>query len=172
MIGKRKKTIGDGLARNRAHAASLLLLLFAGCSGSSLGEVDRVFLSAAGSWDRDRDGAITCLEWKSYAGELFDGADANRDGVVERTEYATIIKTDRMFQTVDLSYYDANGDNKLTRAEFVDKPNRAFVLLDKSNSCILTASQVAGARAHTEQVFEKKKPESGDPREKNIPGGL
>ncbi len=157
--------------RGAAAAVGLLAVLLTACSGSSLGEVDRVFLSAAGNWDRDRDGAVTCLEWKQYAGELFDSADANRDGFVDRTEYASIISTDRMFQTVDVSHYDSNGDNKLTRAEFVDKPNRAFELLDKSNSCILTASQVAGARAHTEKVFDVKKPESGDPRDK-APGGI
>jgi hypothetical protein len=151
----------------------LLVLLLAGCSGSSssLGEVDRVFLSAAGGWDRNRDGLVTCDEWKAYASELFTGADANGDGAVDRVEYASIVSTDRMFQTVEFGYYDANGDGKLDRVEFVDKPNRAFALLDKSNQCQLSASQVAGARAHTEQVFDTKKPESGDPREKNIPGG-
>jgi hypothetical protein len=151
---------------------ALLLIALAGCSSSSssLGEVDRVFLSAAGSWDRNRDGIVTCDEWKSYAGELFGAADANGDGFVDRVEYATIVNTDRMFQTVEFAYYDTNGDGKLDRAEFIDKPNRAFALLDKTNTCQLSASQVAGARAHTEQVFENKKAVSGDPREKNIPG--
>ncbi len=147
-----------------------MAMLLAGCSGSSLGDVDRVFLSAAGSWDTNRDGIVTCEEWKAYANDLFNGADANHDGFVERTEYAKIISTDRMFQTVDLSYYDADGDNKLSRAEFVEKPNRAFVLLDKTNQCQLNASQVAGARAHSEQIFENKKPQSGDPRDQKVPG--
>jgi len=147
----------------------MLLLLLAGC-GDSLGEVDRVFLSAAGGWDLNRDGYVTCDEWRTYAGDLFDSADANHDGFVERTEYGKIVSTDRMFQTVDLSYYDANNDGKLSRTEFVDKPNRAFALLDKDQQCSLNASQVAGARAHTEQVFDTKKPVSGDPREKNTPG--
>jgi hypothetical protein len=79
--------------------------------------------------------------------------------------------TDRMFQTVDLSYYDANGDGKISREEFVDKPNRAFVLLDKDNTCRLSSAQVAGARAHTEQIFDSKKASSGDPRE-NCPKGI
>ncbi len=158
--------------QHRFGAAGLLLGLLAGCSGgSSLGEVDRVFLSAAGGWDRNHDGIVTCDEWRAYASELFDGADANHDGFVDRSEYGTIVQSDRMFQTVDLSYYDANGDGKLDRKEFVDKPNRAFALLDKTNQCQLTASQVAGARAHTEQVFDTKKPVSGDPRE-NCPTGM
>jgi EF hand len=152
-------------------ASASVLLVVAGCSGaSSIPDTDRVFLSAAGSWDRNRDGVVTCDEWKTYAAELFDGADSNRDGVLDRTEYLKIISTDRMFETVDFSYYDANGDGKVARAEFVDKPNRAFALLDKSNECKLTSSQVAGARANTEQIFDTKKPESGDPRDKKTPG--
>jgi len=136
----------------------------------SIPETDRVFLSAAGTWDRNHDGIVTCDEWKAYARELFDTADADHDGFVDRTEWATIVATDRMFQTVDLGYYDANGDGKLSREEFVDKPNRAFVLLDKENTCRLDSAQVAGARAHTEKIFDTKKPESGDPREKGGPG--
>ncbi len=131
-----------------------------------------MFLSAAGSWDRNRDGVVTCDEWKAYASELFAGADANGDGAVDHTEYARIVSTDRMFQTVEFRYYDVNGDSKIDRAEFVEKPNRAFALLDRENTCQLSASQVAGARAHTEKVFDTKKPESGDPREKNTPGGM
>ncbi len=151
---------------------AMFFSLLAGCSGSSVGEVDTVFLTAAGSWDRNHDNVITCEEWKAYAGELYDGADSNRDGFVDSTEYGRIIGTDRMFQTVDLSYYDANGDGKLTRAEFVDKPNRAFALLDKNKECRLTGSQVAGARSGTAKTFEYKKPESGDPRDaQKGPGG-
>jgi EF hand len=72
-----------------------------------------------------------------------------------------------MFQTVEFSCYDTNGDGKLDHAEFVEKPNRAFVLLDKDHTCRL----VAGARAHTEQIFDSKKASSGDPRE-NCPKGM
>jgi hypothetical protein len=153
-----------------ALAAAGAALLLAGCSGSSLPDTDRVFLSAAGGWDRNRDGLVTCEEWKAYAGELFDGVDANRDGMLDRPEYAKLISTDRMFETVEFGYYDANGDGKVARTEFVDKPNRAFALLDKNNECKLTANQTAGARAHSEQIYDSKKPESGDPREKQKGG--
>jgi Ca2+-binding EF-hand superfamily protein len=162
-----------GLRAFRAGAGALAggaaMLILSACS-NSLPDTDRVFLSAAGNWDRNRDGAVTCEEWRSYAAELFTGADANGDGYVERAEFNAVTGTDKMFETVGFSYYDADGDGKLTRPEFVDKPNRAFALLDKSNQCSLSASQVAGARAHTERVFDTKKPESGDPREKNTPG--
>jgi hypothetical protein len=149
------------IARALVRAASMgMLLLVAGCSGSSLPDTDRVFLSAAGGWDRNRDGVVTCDEWKAYATELFNAADTNHDGILDRTE----------FQTVEFGYYDANGDGKVERTEFVDKPNRAFALLDKNNECKLTANQTAGARAHSEQIFDSKKAESGDPREKQKGG--
>lgn len=153
----------------RTVSVSALALVVAACS-SSVPDVDRVFLSAAGNWDRNRDGVVTCDEWKAYAAELFDAADANRDGTLDRAEYAKVISTDRMFETVDLSYYDGDKDGKITRSEFVEKPNRAFALLDKGNECKLSANQVAGARANSEQIYESKKPESGDPREKATPG--
>jgi EF hand domain-containing protein len=165
-----KRTRQPSSAAVRYGTASALLLVLAGCSGSSLPDVDRVFLSAAGGWDRNRDGVVTCDEWKAYAGELFDSADANRDGTLDRTEFQKIIGTDRMFATADFSYYDGNGDGKVERTEFVDKPNRAFALLDKGNECKLTANQTAGARAHSEQIFDSKKAESGDPRDKKTPG--
>jgi EF hand len=170
--GAMKKEKRAGGFAWRPRSAVLLIMALSGCSGaSSLGDVDRVFLSAAGSWDTNRDGVVTCDEWRQYANDLFTSADANGDGLIDTTEYATIAGTDRMFQTVDFRYYDGNGDGKLDRAEFVDKPNRAFALLDKSNTCKLSASQVAGARAHTEQVFDTKKPENSDPRDKG-PSGL
>ncbi|MFN3624335.1 MAG: EF-hand domain-containing protein [Hyphomicrobium sp.] len=166
---KKNKTSELSLALIAAQVGVLVLVL-AACSGSSLPEVDRVFLSAAGNWDRNRDGVVTCDEWKAYAAELFDAADANRDGFLDRTEYGKVVSTDRMFETVDLGYYDGDKDGKLSRSEFVEKPNRAFALLDRNNECKLTASQVAGARANTEQIFDSKKAQSGDPREKNTPG--
>ena len=132
----------------------------------SLSETDRVFLMAAGSWDRNHDNILTCDEWKAYATELFNGADADRDDSLDATEWGNLVKIDRMFETADLRYFDANGDGKVTRAEFVDKQNPAFKLLDTAKTCTLSGAQVAGARSKTEYDTSGKKPESGDPREK------
>ena len=52
--------------------------------------------------------ATPCDEWKAYAAELFDSADAGHKGFVSTDEFATIIKTDRMFETADFKYWDAN----------------------------------------------------------------
>jgi DNA-directed RNA polymerase len=132
----------------------------------SISETDRVFLMAAGSWDRNRDNTVTCDEWKAYATELFNGADANRDDAVDASEWGQIVKIDRMFDTTGIGYYDANGDGKVTRAEFVDKENPAFKLIDTGKTCMLTGEQLAGARSKTQYDTAGKPKESGDPREK------
>ncbi|MEZ5898393.1 MAG: histidine kinase [Hyphomicrobiaceae bacterium] len=132
-------------------------------SSKSISDTDRVFLMAAGSWDRNRDNQVTCDEWKAYANELFDRADANGDGEVDTTEWASIVAVDRMFVTANLDYFDTNHDNKVSRAEFVDRPNPAFTLLDTANTCVLTGDQVAGARSQTEYDVSGKPKESQDP---------
>ncbi len=122
----------------------------------SIPDTDRVFLMAAGSWDRNRDNNVTCDEWKSYATELFNGADANADESVDQSEWGSITKVDRMFDTADLSYYDASRDGKVTRAEFIEKPNPAFALLDPGKTCTLSGAQVAGARSKTQYDLTAK----------------
>jgi hypothetical protein len=136
-------------------------------SGKKVSDTDRVFLMAAGSWDRNRDNTVTCDEWKTYASELFNGADANRDDALDTAEWDEMMKTDRMFQTADLDYFDASNDGKVTRAEFVDRQNPAFKLMDTSNTCTLNGTQIAGARSKTEYDTSGKKQENSDPREKS-----
>ena len=148
-------------------AAALASVTLAACSsggsmnpfGGSVGEVDTVFLAAAGSWDRNKDGVVTCDEWKAYAAELFDGADANKDGLLAPDEFDQVIKIDRMFETANFKWWDANGDGKISRAEFVDRPNPAFVLLDKAKTCKLTSTELAGGR----QALQERKPIVGPP---------
>lgn len=129
--------------------------------GSGVSEIDTVFLAAAGNWDRNRDGIVTCDEWKAYAAELFDAADADRDGMLTPVEFATILKTDRMFETANFKYWDVNNDGKVSRAEFVDRPNPAFTLLDKNKTCQLTSTELSGGR----QLLQQKKPIIGPPPE-------
>ncbi|MBK9078480.1 MAG: histidine kinase [Hyphomicrobium sp.] len=155
-----------GLLPLAACSTSPLSSIGAITGSNKVSETDRVFLMAAGSWDRNRDNSVTCDEWKAYASELFNAADADRDDGLSTTEWSEMVKTDRMFQTVDHDYFDANNDGKVSRAEFVDRQNPAFKLMDTANTCVLSGDQIAGARSKTEYDTSGKKPESGDPREK------
>jgi hypothetical protein len=131
----------------------------------SLSPVDRAYLQAAGSWDANHDNVVTCNEWKSYTEDLFNGADTNHDDSLDAGEWPNLVKIDRLFQTADLAYFDGNGDGKVTRAEFVNKPNPAFVLMDKAGSCKLDGSQIASARSKTEYDTSGPNTENSDPRQ-------
>jgi hypothetical protein len=108
---------------------------------------------------------VTCNEWKSYTEDLFNGADTNHDDSLDASEWANIVKVDRLFQTADLAYFDGNGDGKVSRAEFVNKPNPAFVLMDKAGTCKLDGSQIASARSKTEYDTSGPNKENSDPRD-------
>lgn len=151
------------------------LALLAGCgtpvnpftTGSSVSAVDRVFLAAAGTWDRNKDGIVTCDEWKAYAAELFDAADTNHDGMLDPTEFATLSNTDKMFVTADFDYFDANRDGKVSRAELIDRENPAFRLLDHEKKCALTTTELTGGRTFMENAKPMITPPTGPQDEKN-----
>ena len=167
------------LAATRRRAIAIctlgLAVLASGCSSglSSLtggpSEVDRVFLLAAGNWDRNKDGIVTCDEWKAYAAELFDGADAEHKGYLVPADWKRITAIDKMFETVDFKYYDANGDGKVDRAEFVDRPNHAFEMADRDHDCDLTTVELTGAR--TAGAPAAKITPAGSESGGNRPGG-
>lgn len=138
------------LATERAAAGSALLLavlaLLAGCGGNkgplaSASPIEKEFVIAESTWDLNHDGNVTCDEWRQYATALFKDADANRDGVLSREEFAAMGRVDRLFDTVGFAYFDADGDGRVTLSEIVDKPNPAFTLLDRNNDCVISSEE-------------------------------
>ena len=101
-------------------------------------------------YDRNKDGVVTCDEWKAYAAELFDIGDVQRKGHLTPEDWKRITAVDKMFETVDFKYYDKNGDGKVDRAEFVDRPNRAFELADRDKNCQLTSVELTAARTRSQ----------------------
>jgi hypothetical protein len=160
--------------RGRAPGLSLLLALLAplhsSCSsgkGSPLDKaslIEREFVIAAVTWDLNKDGNVTCDEWKRYVTSLFREADANHDGFLTREEYATLSRQDRLFDTAGFNYWDANGDGRISLSEMVDKPNPAFILLDKNHDCVLTPDervQASGPREDAPSDSAKPPPMGG-----------
>jgi hypothetical protein len=157
--------------------ATLLAVFCAGCSsvglpsiGGGPSEVDRVFLLAAGNWDRNRDGIVTCDEWKAYAAELFDGADSGRKGHLTKADWDGVTKVDKMFETVAFTYYDRNSDGRVDRAEMVDRPSRAFEMADRDKNCQMTTLELSAARTAGSQAPASAVTPPPDPSEQRRPG--
>jgi Ca2+-binding EF-hand superfamily protein len=141
-----------------AGTSLLAAMLLSACSTvsnpfSNTNDDDRVFIAAAQTWDLNKDGTVTCDEWKQYVTTAVREADANGDGALDATEWQTLVKGDRLFEVASLSYYDSNGDGKATAEEIADKPNRAFALLDKNKDCQID-------RNETVQVINVDKPKA------------
>jgi hypothetical protein len=128
----------------------LTILALTGCATNknplaSASPVERHFAEAAETWDLNRDGNVTCDEWKQYATKLFRDADTDRDGFLTREEFGAMSRVDRLFETVGFAALDADGDGRIALSELIDKPNPAFTLLDRNHDCILSPEE----RAHS-----------------------
>ncbi|XSC47349.1 hypothetical protein ACF1BQ_018635 [Bradyrhizobium sp. RDT10] len=73
--------------------------------------------------------------------------DRNSDGYVDPSEFKVIQKSHQNFANADIAYFDENGDARVSRKEFVDKPSPFFVRLDKNGDCKVTADELNAARA-------------------------
>jgi Ca2+-binding EF-hand superfamily protein len=136
------------------------LVALAGCSANAGGPVasasatDLKFVAAVGTWDMNRDGNVTCGEWKQYAASLLKDADRDRDGILSRQEFEAMSRQDRLFATIGFAHFDADGDGRITLAELADKPNPAFTVLDKNGDCTISQN---------ERVNLDRRPDGGGP---------
>ena len=107
-------------------------------------EADPLVLSAQ-VWDLDHNGIYTCDEWKQFARRIFDLADRNRDGYVDVSEFKTIQQATPVFKEAELAYFDDNRDGRISREEFVSKPNPLFARYDRNDDCKVTPAKLKGA---------------------------
>lgn len=131
-------------------ACCSITLFAAACASTAPGLSDTVegsFIRAAQTWDLNHDGKVTCDEWRAYAASLFKEADANHDGKLTREEFAKLQKIDHLFDVATFDYYDVNKQGSITQADFVDRANPAFDMLDKNKTCVLESYQLRAAAA-------------------------
>lgn len=152
------------IAIARPLAIALASAALTGCSsmpsltgGSPFGStssIDRTFIGAAQTWDFDKDGSVTCDEWKNYVTTLLRESDGNGDGALDEAEFQQMAKTDQLFSVADNGYFDANGDGKVTPDELTGKQNAAFKQLDKNGDCRID-------RNESVRVLQVDAPKSG-----------
>jgi hypothetical protein len=128
-------------------AATLLLAGVSVAVAQSAPAGDAQGKNGADAWDANHDGIYTCDEWKSHLDRIFTSADRNRDGRLDQTEFATVRKLDPGLADADFGYFDENQDGKITRGEFVDKPNEFILRFDKNGDCRVTPDELKAAAA-------------------------
>ena len=125
-------------------------------SGSRRSTGNDALVAWAMVWgDVGRTGVFTCDEWKRYAMKLFNDADKNRDGYLSAEEFNSIRNADPMFKNADLAYFDDNRDGRMSRSEFLDKPNLFFVKYDRKHECRVTYDNIMDVAAEAEKTRER-----------------
>jgi Ca2+-binding EF-hand superfamily protein len=146
--------------------ALLAPLAMAGCGGGSLlggnsspfgsaSSAELQFVAASQTWDLDKNGVVTCDEWKHYAASEHKAADGNGDASLDATEWSKLGQSDRLFETVGLAYFDGNGDGRVGVDEMTGRQNVAFKMLDKNSDCQIGLDEKA-------TVYSNVKPKSKD----------
>jgi hypothetical protein len=93
----------------------------------------------------DHNGTYTCDEWKEYATRIFNLLDRNRDGFVDAAEFKALHQLTPVFQEAELAYFDDNRDGRISREEFVGKPNPLFARYDRNGDCKVTPAELKGS---------------------------
>jgi hypothetical protein len=139
----------------RIPGCALVLLCVAAGSAAAQGRKDSEtskyhgldpLIAWAAIWgDPKGEGVYTCEQWKQYATKLFNDADRNHDGYLDAKEFESIRNADRMLRDADIGYFDDNRDGRVSRSEFVDKPNPLFARYDKKGTCRVTLDDISDA---------------------------
>jgi len=103
-------------------------------------------LNALPAWDANHDGIYTCDEWKSFMDRIFVSADKGRKGFLTPPEFNSIKKADPVLTEAEFAYFDENRDGKISRKEFVEKPNLFIMRFDRNGDCRVTPDELKAAQ--------------------------
>jgi hypothetical protein len=103
---------------------------------------------AVASFDGDRNGATSLAEFEGALSRTFAAADRNGDGGLGYIEYSGWAETWLGSQTALPGPFaiDADGDNRLSREEFMAEFRRQFSRLDKSGDQMITHAELLTLR--------------------------
>ncbi len=106
--------------------------------GAGAGAIPSGFVATLRAWDLDRNGIVTCTEWSGYAQNLFELLDSNHDGFLTDAEFQKLIESEPPFEHGTADYFDADGDRRVSRPEFLNRPNPVYAQFDANSDCKLT----------------------------------
>ena len=109
-------------------------------SGSAAGS-DDLIVSTTGLWGGTL-GVYSCDQWRRYVTDLFNRADRYHRGYIDEKQFKIIKYASPIFAKADFGYFDDNGDGRVTKSEFVDKPSEFFLRFDKRHDCRVTPDEM------------------------------
>jgi len=106
------------------------------------------------SADTNGDGVITREEFHAARERLFGRLDRNGDGYIDHADMSGRLAgrqkaQERLAELVE--QLDADGDGRVSKAEFVDGPTPLFDLADTDHNGELSRDEVAAAKAKIAQ---------------------
>lgn len=99
--------------------------------------------------DANGDGAVSWVEVVSMRTQTFARLDRNKDGYIstsDRPRGPIGQRFDQAFANVK-GQFDANGDNRVSKAEMVDAPSPVFDRGDTNGDRILSTQELAALRS-------------------------
>lgn len=124
----------------RFLAALPALLIFSSPAFAQMGQLD-LFENA----DANHDGVISLPEFRAERIKQFQRLDRNGDGVVAQTDFGRIAQMrpqiGARLQTF-IAGADANGDGRVTRAEFAAAPVPLFERADANHDAIVDKAEL------------------------------
>lgn len=126
---------------------------------------------AIASFDADGDARTTRAEYEQGLERTFAAADTNRDGVLGYLEYSAWALTWLGSQNALPGPFaiDADGDDRLSRTEFLNEFGRQFIRLDANADGAITHAELLSvrnprARPMTDRELRRLNPQRRDRR--------
>ena len=135
-------------------SAALLVLLSAPAMAQMRGE--GVFERA----DANRDGAVTREEFITARAEHFTKLDRNSDGYIDSNDVPERLAKRRAQNgggDILAKQFDADGDGKVSKEEFVNGPTSAFDRADTNKDNVLDTKELAAAKQAGDEWRSRKR---------------
>jgi hypothetical protein len=130
-------------------------------SPSGQSQPEDPLIVAARRWDLNGDGVYTCENWRIYLARIFMIADHNHDRYLDEDEFQAVRAADPIFADAGFSVFDANGDGRISRAEFMSVPNPLFAIYDRDKTCRVTQTEIDAVKAASQAQPQKKSGHGG-----------